>query len=92
MIWRHLLIIQKRVERLSQQYNDGLNQLVEKMESLVAFHEIFQMAMANRIDDYKEFYEPQLNALIAKYNELVKELKSEYDFVLGLTEGAFLQK
>lgn len=84
--------IQKRVERSSQQYNDGLNQLVEKMESLVAFHEIFQMAMANRIDDYKEFYEPQLNALIAKYNELVKELKSEYDFVLGLTEGAFLQK
>ena len=97
---------QKEVERIGgilddriKKYNLTIDEFVDRMESLVAFEEIFQMAIGNRLTEYQEIYGPELDAQAAEYNRLVKELnvmirqlKSEYDFVIGLTEGAFLQR
>lgn len=83
---------QAQVEEQAAIYNSGLDQLVERMEGLIAFDQIFQMAMSNRVDEYVAKYSPQLQALMGEYKDLVAKLKSDYDFVLGLTEGPFLQK
>lgn len=82
----------KKVEDAQKRYNAGVDNLVEKMESLVAFHEIFQLAMGNRLDNYMAEYGPVLEAMMAQYQAMVKQLKQDFDFVLGLTEGAFMQR
>lgn len=82
----------KKVEDAQKRYNTGVDNLVEKMESLVAFHEIFQLAMGNRLDKYMAEYGPVLEAMMAQYQAMVKQLKQDFDFVLGLTEGGFLQR
>lgn len=85
-------------ERIAK-YNLTLNQLVDRMDSLVAFDEIFRMAIGNRLEDYELKEKPELEKLMAEYNDMTKtlnnmitQLKSDYDFVIGLTEGAFLQR
>ena len=62
------------------------------MESLIAFHEIFHLAMKNRSDKYMTQYGPVLEAMVAQYEAMVRKLKEDFDFVIGLTEGAFLQR
>ena len=97
---------QKKVEKYGEQYgdktkdyNNGVNRLMDKMSSLIAFHEIFQMALGNRLDKFHADYSPELAKMDAEYAIMVDELKrmvakieSEYDFVIGLTEGPFLQR
>ena len=82
----------QRVEDAQKSYNAGVDNLVEKMESLIAFHEIFQLAMGNRLDNYMGQYGPVLEAMMKEYQAMVKKLKEDFDFVLGLTEGGFLQR
>ena len=82
----------QKVEDAQKSYNAGVDNLVEKMESLVAFHEIFQLAMGNRMDNYVAQYGPVLEAMMAQYQAMVRQLKADFDFVLGLTEGAFIQR
>lgn len=82
----------KKVEDAQKRYNAGVDNLVEKMESLVAFHEIFQLAMGNRMDNYVAQYGPVLEAMMAQYQAMVNQLKQDFDFVVGLTEGGFLQR
>ncbi len=81
------------------QYNLGLDELLDRLESLIAFDEIFHMAYSNRIEDYQELNGPELEIMTQQYElmvrelkRLIAELKSEYDFVIGLTEGAFVQR
>ena len=81
------------------QYNLGLDELLDRLEGLVAFDEIFHMAYSNRIGDYQEFNSPELEIMTKQYElmmrelkRLIADLKSEYDFVIGLTEGAFVQR
>lgn len=81
------------------QYNLGLQELLDRLERLVAFDEIFHMAYSNRIGDYQELNGPELEIMTQQYelmmrelNRLIAELKDNYDFVIGLTEGAFLQR
>ena len=81
-----------RLDSKSREYNSALDAFAERMESLIAFHEIFQMAIANRMDKYIEQYNPQLQAMMKEYQAMAAQLSNEYDFVIGLTQGSFLEK
>ena len=87
------------LEGIVSKYNANLDQLSERMESLIAFEEIFHMAIKNRIKNYQDIYGPEIDSMVTEYGRMVKlleqmvlKLKSEYDFVIGLTEGAFVQR
>lgn len=82
----------QKIEDAQQKYNTDIDNLVEKMEGLIAFHEIFKMALDNRMDEYIAKYGPVIEAMMTRYREMVSQLKSDFDFVIGLTEGAFIQK
>lgn len=73
-------------------FNTETDSLAEKIDRLIAFHEIFQMAASNRLDEYVGKNGPRVDKLIAEYKAMVERLKSEYDFIVGLTEGSFLEK
>lgn len=97
---------QKRVEAYGDKvadkakyYNYEVDKLADRMNSLIAFHEIFQMALGNRLDVLSNEFSLELAALNKQYASMVAELKrmvakieSEYDFVIGLTQGAFIQR
>ena len=87
------------LEGIVKKYNLTLDELSDRMQNLVAFEEIFHMAIMNRIDEYQRMYGPEIDSMVTEYGrmvkhleELVMQLKSEYDFVIGLTEGAFVQR
>ena len=89
----------RELERIVQKYNWTLDEFSARLNSLVAFEEIFHMAIKNRINEYQEKYGPEIDAMVTEYGRMVKlleqmvlKLKSEYDFVIGLTEGAFVQR
>lgn len=82
-------------EEASASYNKGLNELIDRMDNLIAFHEIFQIAAANRIENYGEFMGPsdkELLKLYAEYKKLVDKFKKEYDFIISLKTGGILEK
>lgn len=81
-----------KIDTFSKEYNSNLDNFAERMESLIAFHEIFQMAISNRMDEYIDKYNPQLQAMMKEYQAMIAQIKSEYDFVIGLTQGSFLEK
>ena len=83
---------QSRVQKQIDAYNSQVDLLADKIQSLIAFHEIFQMAASNRLDSYIGQYGPIIDAAIADLNSSIAKLKNEYDFVIGLTEGAFVQR
>lgn len=82
----------KQVQAAQARYNKGMDKLIDSMDRLLAFEEIFKIAAGNRLDKYAEQYGPEVEKLLAEYKQMVAQLKSEYDFVIGLTEGPFLQK
>ena len=89
----------RELERIVQKYNWTLDEFSSRLDSLVAFEEIFHMAIKNRINDYQSKYGPEIDSMVTEYGRMVKlleqmvlKLKSEYDFVIGLTEGAFVQR
>lgn len=80
-------------------YNNSLDDMIAKMERLIAFEEIFHMAMKNRMGSFQALNGPELTILTEQHEILVRELKrmvaqlkAEYDFVIGLTEGPFIQR
>jgi hypothetical protein len=76
-------------------YNNGLNELLDRMDSLIAFHEIFKMAASNRIENYGDFVGPsdkELLKLYSEYKKLADKLKKEYDFIISLKTGGVLEK
>lgn len=81
-----------KIDAFSKEYNSNLDNFAERLESLIAFHEIFQMAISNRMDEYIEQYNPQLQAMMKEYQAMSAQLSNEYDFVIGLTQGSFLEK
>lgn len=87
------------LESRINQYNVSLDELIDRLEGLIAFDEIFKMAMSNRIRNYQESEGPELEILVQEYQlmmmelkRMIAQLKSEYDFVIGLTEGPFIQR
>ena len=84
--------MQDALEAKQLEYKGQADLLIEKIDSLIAFPEIFQMAAANRIDQLDALYGPQLAALMKQLESAIAQLKSDYDFVIGLTEGAFIQR
>lgn len=89
----------RRVQLRVETYNLKIEELVDRMDSLIAFDEIFHMAIANRIETLSASESTELDKLANEYTLMRKQLeimiaqlKSEYDFVLGLTEGAFVQR
>ena len=84
--------MQDALEAKQLEYKGQADLLIEKIDSLIAFPEIFQMAAANRLDQLDALYGPQLDALIKQLESPIAQLKSDYDFVIGLTEGAFIQR
>ena len=88
-----------RLNARTEQYNLGLQELLDRLERLVAFDEIFQMAYSNRLGEYQESGGPELEIMTKEYELMMRELKimiaelkNTYEFVIGLTEGAFLQR
>ena len=84
--------MQDALEAKQLEYKGQVDVLVEKIDSLIAFPEIFHMAAANRIDELDALYGPQITALIKQLEFAIAQLKKDYDFVIGLTEGAFIQR
>ena len=89
----------RRVQLRVETHNLKIEELVDRMDSLIAFDEIFQMAIANRIDTLSASESEELDKLANEYTlmrkqleRMVAQLKAEYDFVIGLTEGAFVQR
>jgi len=80
------------IDEKTAAYNSDVDKLADKISSLIAFHEIFKMSSANRLDEYAKTYGPQLDAAIAQYQGLVAALQKDFDFVIGLTEGPFIQR
>lgn len=83
---------QEQVQKRINNYNSEIDKLVEKSESLFMLPEIFQLASANRVDAYADKYGPEIAKAIKELESAINRLKSEYDFVLGLTQGPFIQK
>ena len=80
-------------------YNLTLQQLQDRVDSLIAFDEIYKMAMNNRTEDFVELNNAELTTMTEQYNTMVRNLnamvsslKSEYDFVIGLTQGSFTER
>ena len=84
--------MQDALEAKQLEYKGQVDLLIEKIDNLIAFPEIFQMAAANRIDQLDALYGPELAVLIKQLEAAIAQLKSDYDFVIGLTEGAFIQR
>ena len=84
--------MQDALDAKQLEYKGQADLLIEKIDSLIAFPEIFQMAAANRLDQLDALYGPELAALIKQLESAIAQLKSDYDFVIGLTEGAFIQR
>jgi hypothetical protein len=82
----------EQLDAKAAEYNASLDTFADRMESLVAFHEVFQMALGNQMDEYIAKYNPQLQAMMKEYQAMVARLQSEYDFVIGLTQGNFLER
>ena len=87
------------VDKQVKGYNLSLQQLQDRLDSLIAFDEIFKIAMGNRIEQFVAVEGPKIQSIVDQYNNmvaylklLIAQLKSEYDFVLGLTEGPFMQR
>lgn len=87
------------LEGMVNRYNLSLEELSDRINSLIAFEEIFHMAIKNRMNEYQKIYGPELDSMVTEYGRMVKlledmvrQLQSEYDFVLGLTEGPFVQR
>lgn len=85
-------------------YNLSLSALQERVDSLIAFDEIFQMAASNNIDRFitnnqsmldrseLDVMNAQYKNMVATLKRLISELKTDYDFVIGLTQGSFIEK
>lgn len=80
------------VNRKIEGYKVEVSKLEERQEALVAFDEIFKMSAQNRLEQYVGKHGPEIDKLIAEYNNAMNQLKSEYDFIIGLSEGNFLGK
>ena len=89
----------RRVQIATEKYNFDIETLSDRMDSLIAFDEIFHMAIANRLDAKQDKEGAEIEKLLTEYSamrrqleNMITQLKSEYDFVIGLTEGPFLQR
>ena len=79
-----------QIEAFQTQYQNDLDIMIEKTNGLIAFHEIFKLAMSNRIDEYTTDADEVLERLIKEYKSMVAALENEYDFVIGMSNGDFL--
>lgn len=81
-----------RANSAKSRYTNDMQALADKMESLVAFPEIFKMAQANRMDRLSQEYLPQIEMLLDRYKMAIASIEKDFDFVIGLTQGAFIQR
>lgn len=110
----------EKVERAARAYGSGYqpvaayrqntDELMERLERLIAFDEIFKLALKNkfkemdneqtqtedprRVAQYKELelLVKQYELMVRQLKQMIANLKADFDFVIGLTEGPFLQK
>ena len=91
-------------------YRQNTDELMERLERLIAFDEIFKLALKNRFKEmdteqtqtedprrvaqYKELQllVKQYELMVRQLKQMITNLKADFDFVIGLTEGPFLQK
>ena len=80
-------------------YNLTLQHLQDRVDSLIAFDEIYKMAINNRTGNFVALGSSEINTMTDQYNlmvrnlqRLITELKNEYDFVIGLTQGSFIER
>ena len=87
-------------------YRQNTDELMERLERLIAFDEIFKLALKNRFKEmdneqtqtrasqYKELelLVKQYELMVRQLKQMMATLKADFDFVIGLTEGPFLQR
>ena len=83
---------QEQIEERVAIYNTRVEELQDKLSSLIAFAEIFKMAASNKLDAYVGKYGPEIDKAIEDLKKMTEQLQKDYDFVLGLAEGSFLEK
>lgn len=80
----------KKYETSVKDYNAGLEYLYDRLQSLIAFDEVFQMAAQNKIDAYGSYTVPsdaEMMKWLDKYQKLLKQFKEDFDFVISLSQG-----
>ena len=89
-------------------YRQNTDELMDRLERLIAFDEIFKLALKNKFEEmdneqtedprrgaqYKELelLVKQYELMVRQLKQMIANLKADFDFVIGLTEGPFLQK
>ena len=89
-------------------YRQNTDELMDRLERLIAFDEIFKLALKNKFEEmdneqtedprrgaqYKELelLVKQYELMVRQLKQMIANLKADFDFVIGLTEGPFLQR
>lgn len=84
--------MQDNITNQQDTYNSQMDELIDRANQLMAFHEIFKIALGNDMDSLEAGLGAEITKLIAEYELVLKRFKSDYEFIIGLTEGNFLGK
>lgn len=83
---------QQTVQQKIDIYNSNLDNLSKRIDHLFAFDEIFKMAASNKLDKFVAENSPEIETMVAELKSMIAQLQKDYDFVIGLTNGPFLQR
>ena len=86
---------QRKYEAAVNKYNEGLEALYERLESLIAFDQVFQWAVQNDIDAYGSFQAPsdaEMLKWLAKYEKMLRQFKEDFDFIISLSQGGIVER
>jgi uncharacterized protein YhaN len=83
---------QERIDNLTDNYNDIAEEYQSEADRLIAFDEIFSLALSNRAKNELNPLEAEIEKLTAEYKELIEQFKSEYDKMIAWSDGSFLQR
>lgn len=86
---------QKKYETAVNKYSEGLEALYERLESLIAFDHVFQLAAQNDIDAYGSFQDPsdsEMMKWLAKYEKMLSQFKQDFDFIISLSQGGIVER
>ena len=82
----------ERLQAYQRTYEKDTEAFSQKLDSLIAFDDIFKMAVKNQLEAMQAERDPELEKLMEEYKAIAAKIQAEYHFVIGLTQGPFLQK
>lgn len=81
-----------RVEAAQAKYQAGLDELSANMDRLLAFHEIYKMSAANKMESYMDTEGAEIEKLIEEYKRISAQFEAEYDFIQSMASGSWIEK